>query len=150
MATPCPVLGGLLDTLYLKLDKKLEICTSKEIPDNVMALASGEAYDWEEDALREALVAQCDDLLADLAKAKEARDDAQMEEDAKEEEDEKKKAEERNRKKQQAQKEKEEEKQRKKAAAEKKKTEEKKKKVAEEKSGKNDEVKRKVCVYYRR
>ena len=91
MATPCPVLGGLLDTLYLKLDKKLEICTSKEIPDNVMALASGEAYDWEEDALREALVAQCDDLLADLAKAKEARDDAQMEEDAKEEEDEKKK-----------------------------------------------------------
>ena len=28
----------------------------------------------------------CDDLLADLAKAKEARDDAQMEEDAKEEE----------------------------------------------------------------
>ena len=117
MATPCPVLGGLLDTLYLKLDKKLEICTSKEIPGNVMALASGEAYDWEEDALREALVAQCDDLLAELVEEKAIEDEARKEEEAKEEaekvENLKKYAEEKKRK-EQDQKKKEEEKQRKK------------------------------------
>ena len=70
VTTACPVLRDLFEQLYLKLDEKLEICRSKEISAKVLALAGGEAWDWEEEALIEALQVQCDELLPELEEEK--------------------------------------------------------------------------------